>query len=704
MLFVNTLHAKSSLSELRTQINNSSKSEKAKLYLKLSDHYYYANNNDSALYYAKEALLVSKLNKNDQLMLESYIELYYNYLLTSNSKEVRHSLYNAKKLAYKISDTTQICDILLNLGAFYSENSKFDSAIIHYNESRRLSDLIDYKTNTIQTLIGIGEVYYERGDFENALNNYLEASKYSEAIKDNDIKLSLLIDMGNIYGDDNQIEKAKSYYNQAKELSETINDKETLSTIYNNLATLYQEEKNYTKAQIYFEKSLEIEQSKGYKDGIAITLNNIGENYFLLKDYENAIIFLRESLTTHRHLKLETEIIYNLEVLTQIHLATGNYKQAIKCLNEGITLSKKLKIKGKRSDLLKLLAEYYNKIGNNKKAYSSMLAFNALKDSVRNDAKSTKIAQLQAKFEAVKKEKENEILRVKNQITQDKLEQEKTKSNFLYIFSILALFVIILIVTLFRSKINTHNKMKRVYGLLEDSNSKLKIMNTTKDKFFSIIAHDLRSPFNAILGFSELIKNEVKSGKDLKTIEDYNANINESAKSLFTLLENLLQWANDQRGVLEFTPIQIDLYELIQSNLTIFKLKATDKSIKLFSDIKPNTVAFGDVNMVNTIIRNLISNALKFTNENGEIFLSTISDGNFIYLSVKDTGIGISKNDQDKLFRLDGNFTTMGTKDESGSGLGLILCKEFVKKNGGKIWVESEENKGSKFIFSLKSA
>ncbi len=704
LLFVNTLYAKSSDTDLKTQINDSSKNKKVELYLKLSDQYYHANNNDSALFYAKEALIVSKLIKDDKLILKSYRELYYNYLLISDTKEIKLALTSAKKLAYKIQDTSSICDIHLNIARYFSGNSRYDSAIIHYDESKKLSELIDYKSNSVKALIGIGEIHYQRGDFESALNKYLEASKYSEAIKNNNIKLSLLIDMGNIYGDDKQFEKAKSYYNQAKEIAEQLKDENTLSVVYNNLATIYQDEHDYFKAQTYFQKSLENEQKKGNKKGVALALNNIGDNYYKIGNYEKAIVCLRESLSTHRKLNSKLEIIYNLESLSQVYLSTGNYIQAIKYLNEGIILSKKLKTKGKRSDLLKLLAEYYHKVGNNKKAYSSMLDYNALKDSVQNESRSTKIAQLQATFESVKKEKENEILRVKNQFTQEKLEQEKTKSYFLYVFSFLALSVIILIIVLFRSKVKVHNKMKRIYGLLEESNSKLKIMNATKDKFFSIIAHDLRSPFNAILGFSELIKGELKTKQNISVLKEYNEGVNEAANGLYNLLENLLQWANSQRGQLEFSPIQFDLYELVQNNLSIFKLKTADKSIKLSSNIKPGTLAYGDIHMVDTIVRNLISNALKFTEANGEVFLSAKLDNEFILLSVKDTGIGISKENQDKLFRIDSNFTTYGTNDEAGSGLGLILCKEFVNKNGGEIWVESEPNKGSRFTFSLKSA
>ena len=695
LVFTNTLYSRI--------FDDDFKNEKTEFYLNKSKQYYITNNNDSALFYAEKALVDSKSTKNDKLVLKSYFELYYNYLIVANTKEVKRSLLNAKKLAYKINDTNSICNVHFYLANCYSENSKYDSAFIHFDKSKQFSELIDYKWNTVRVLIGSGEIHYQRGDFESALNNYLEAFKYSKTITDDNIKLSLFIDMGNIYCDDKQFEKAKSYYNQAKEIAEQQKDENTLSVLYNNLAIIYQEQSDFLKAQTYFQKSLKIEQKKGNKKGVALTLNNIGDNYYKTGEYEKAIVCLRESLATHRKLNYKLEIIYNLESLSQVALKTSNYKQAFKYLNEAINLSIQLKTKGKRSDLLKLLAEYYSKIGNNKKAYFSLLAYNSLKDSLLDESRSTKIAQLQARFESVKKEKENEILRVKNKYTQEKLEQEKTKSYFLYAFSFLTLTIIFLIVIQFRSKVKVHNKMKRIYSLLEESNSKLKIMNATKDKFFSIIAHDLRSPFNAILGFSELIKEELKTKQNISILKRYNDGVNEAANGLYNLLENLLQWANSQRGQLKFSPTQFDLHELVKCNLRIFKLRTADKSIQLNSDIKPGTMAYGDKHMVDTIVRNLLSNALKFTNSNGEVFLSAKLENERILFSVKDNGVGISKENQDKLFGIDSNFTTYGTNDESGSGLGLILCKEFVNKNGGKIWVESELNKGSCFTFSLKS-
>lgn len=700
---ITSISAYARIDNVKNQIFTAQDSIKIVRYLDLSRKYYTVKA-DSAIFYSDKALQLSQNCNNKKLIFNSQLECFYNFSAISDMAKARKALNEAQAIAYTLNDSLSISRVHSCLGYHYALISKYDSAIYQYNKSLKFCKSRKDNREKINNLIGLGEVYYERGDLELALSKFVEALKFDEVQHDNNTKLSLLINMANIFSDEHQREKAISYYNQAMEIALELKADDTLSVLYNNLAIIYQDDSDYNKALIFYEKSLEIDKKSNNKAGIALILNNIGENYFKMGNTDKAILFSLESLSTNRQLQLDTEIIYNLEILSQIHLSLGNFKQAFTYLDEGIALTKKLKTRGKRSDLLKLLAQYYNKTGNNKKAYSTIIAYNALKDSIQQKSRTDKIVELQAQFDSEKKEKENEILRISNQFTQEKLAKERIRTNYLFIFSFLAFAVIILIFTLLRSKVRITNRIKIFNGKLEESNSKLKIMNATKDKFFSIIAHDLKSPFNAILGFSELIKNEVKYGKNIEIIEEYNANINESANSLFTLLENLLQWANDQRGILEFTPTQIDLYELIQSNLTIFKLKATDKSIKLFSDIKPNTVAFGDVNMVNTIVRNLISNALKFTKENGEIFLSTNQDGNFILLSVKDNGIGISKNDQDKLFRLDCNFTTIGTKDETGSGLGLILCKEFVKKNGGEIWVESEENKGSKFIFSLKSA
>ncbi|PKQ63201.1 hypothetical protein BZG02_10630 [Labilibaculum filiforme] len=689
--------------DLKEQVKICESQKNPELYLNLSKEYHKINI-DSALYFANEALRLSKLKKNYKLTILSQLELSSIHLDNGNRILSKELIDDANQIALQINDSLSISKVYYRFGSYYTTTSNYDEAIYYYNKSIDICDLIGEKETKIHNLVGIGIINWERGDLEIALNHYVDAYAIAEKIDNNNIKMTLLFNMAIIYSDEDQKEKAIAYYNHVLELANLEKRTDLLPSLYNNMAILYQNDLDYKKALVYFEKSLDIYEKMGNQSGIALVLNNIGENYFKTGDTEKAIEYLQQSLSINQQLNLETEIVYNLESLTQIYLSKGNYKEAFPYLEKGISLCEKLKIRGKKGDLLLLLGEYYNKKGDNTKAYHTILAYNSLRDSLLNESRSNKIAQLQTKFDTEKKEKENEILRVKNQFTQEKLEQEKLRTNYLFLFSFLAILVIVLIFILFRSKVKVNNRINVIVGKLEESNSKLKLMNATKDKFFSIIAHDLRSPFNAILGFSGLIKDEINTSKDIATIEEYNNAVSESAQILFTLLENLLQWANTQRGKMDFSPTSFDLHDLVQSNLNIFTLKTSDKSIKLNSDIQPNTLAYGDINMVNTIVRNLISNAIKFTPVNGEIFLSAKQEGDFIFLSVKDTGIGISKENQEKLFRIDCNYTTNGTNNEAGSGLGLILCKEFVNQNGGDIWVESEINKGSNFIFSIKSA
>jgi len=703
LLFPELLFATSILNDLRDQVEVTPDSAKTELFLKLSKQYRNINL-DSAVYFAQKALESSKLYSNKHDIVRSNLELARNHSKSGDFFRSKQSIDNALHIATQNNDSTGIGKTLHQLGTYYSSTNQYDSSAYYFNKSIKWSEKIGDKITKANNYNGLGIISWERGDLESALNNYLKAYDIADKLNNSHLKMTLLSNIGNIYADEKQSEKALSTYLQVLEMAKKENRTDFSATIFNNIAILYQNDKKYKKALSYFEQCLEIKRKLGDNQGIALSYNNIGENYFSQGNINKAINYLNKALTINRNLNLETEIIYNLETLTKIYLNTGNYSKAYKYLNESIDLSKKLNLKGKYRDLLHQLSEYYYKSGDYKKAYTTFSKFNTLKDSMQNISRSDRIAQLQTEFETTKKEKENEILRVKNQLTQEKLNKEKTLKNYLFLFFIVALALLVLIFILFRSKVKTNQQINKVNNMLEETNRQLKITNATKDKFFSIIAHDLKTPFNAILGFSELIKDEIISTKDLGMIEEYNNSVNEAAHSLFTLLENLLEWAKSQRGSLEFSPTQFDLYEMVQSNLTLFKLKATDKSIHLISDLQPKTMAYGDVNMVNTIVRNLISNALKFTNTNGEIRVSTKIEDEFIVLSVQDSGIGISKKNQEKLFRLDCNYTTSGTNDETGSGLGLILCKEFAEKNGGNIWVESEENKGSKFLFTLTSA
>jgi PAS domain S-box-containing protein len=244
------------------------------------------------------------------------------------------------------------------------------------------------------------------------------------------------------------------------------------------------------------------------------------------------------------------------------------------------------------------------------------------------------------------------------------------------------------------------SERKKAEQEIKLKNEELHKLNSEKDKFLSIIAHDLKSPFNAIVGFSELLIDKANNN-DLEEVKVFADTILKSSQRVMDLLTNLMIWSLSQTGRMNFNPEYFDLVSLIDENIQLFYDIADQKKITISREIEGNISVFADGDMISTIMRNLISNAIKFTTPGGKIILSVVKNQNEIKVSVKDTGVGISKAFVEKLFRIDENFTTRGTQNEQGTGLGLILCKEFIEKHGGIIGVESEPGKGSTFFFTV---
>lgn len=246
-------------------------------------------------------------------------------------------------------------------------------------------------------------------------------------------------------------------------------------------------------------------------------------------------------------------------------------------------------------------------------------------------------------------------------------------------------------------------RRKKAEEDLRKSEAQLRELNATKDKFFSIIAHDLKNPIGAFKNVLELLYenfDEFSKEEILEFIEP----LKESSTQLFSLLENLLIWARAQTGRIQLEFVEFNLINLIENNVSLLKLQAENKQIQLLTEIPEKLMVFADLNSINTVIRNLISNALKFTYPGGKITVSAKEQDDFALVCVEDTGMGMNEETKSKLFRIDVHHTSLGTNQEKGTGLGLIICKEFVEANGGKIWVESEEGKGSKFFFTVPLA
>jgi len=260
------------------------------------------------------------------------------------------------------------------------------------------------------------------------------------------------------------------------------------------------------------------------------------------------------------------------------------------------------------------------------------------------------------------------------------------------------------------SRVNTHIELKLSRDKILENNIQLekyqvelKQLIASKDKFFSIISHDLRGPFSGFLGLSSILAEEYDK-LEMEEIAQISISMNKAANRLFSLLENLLEWSKSQMDVLRINIEKLNIDDAITRTFYLFSTNAESKNIKLISEV-PNTIfAYADNYVINTVLRNLVSNAIKFSNENGTVKISTKEIDNKIHVYISDSGVGIDPKNQSKIFKIEEKYSTSGTKNEIGSGLGLILCKELIEKQYGTLRFESEPGKGTTFIFTLDKA
>jgi signal transduction histidine kinase len=308
-----------------------------------------------------------------------------------------------------------------------------------------------------------------------------------------------------------------------------------------------------------------------------------------------------------------------------------------------------------------------------------------------------KLLRDQIRFETEAKDTEIAALNQERSLKDDTIKKQEFVTNILVVVMALS---VILLATVYRSgqrrrQINT--LLLRHQQEMETRSEELERLNQVKDKFFSIISHDLRSPINALAGLLDLLdKGAVRPEELSKHIHELKSRFNHTR----TLLNNLLDWTLLQMDKLNLQPTRIDLQKMVDENIQLLG-SVPNKQIILHNKVRAGTIGYADSNTVNLVLRNLMTNAIKFTNDGGKVIISAVDRETELLISVEDNGVGMNDDVLKILFDKTAPYTTRGTANEKGTGLGLILCKEFVEKNGGKIFVESEEGKGSKFSFTL---
>jgi signal transduction histidine kinase len=454
-------------------------------------------------------------------------------------------------------------------------------------------------------------------------------------------------------------------------------------------------------ALFYFKAAAAINLKNGYSSWLGNNYARIADIYLLQKNQFN---LFHEYISKAIEL-FETNADWGSYVQMKHLLAQQYIQQRKMAAVEAILLQTETFIDSsltveQKAWYYKIRHNYYKAIGNTAKAYNYLLQQKIYDDSLSKMLNENADREVEARFSIHKKEQENDKLRMNNALNSQIIVRQRI---LLISFIVLAIFLIVSIILVSRS----HSKIKIAHHKLEEQNKRIEKQaealahsNASKDKFLSIIAHDLRNPFNAILGFSELLLNSDYEFTEAEK-QQFLKSINTSAEHASKLLENLLLWARSRMGKTEFEPQPVDIKGIAFECGEIAKAMADGKHIIIHQDFDNELLAFCDPAMIRTLILNLLTNAIKFTPKHGTITIAGKLVDDHVEVCVEDTGVGISADILGKLFKLNHHVVMPGTESEYGTGMGLLLCDEFIKKNNGKITVFSEENKGSRFCIEL---
>lgn len=627
--------------------------------------------------------------------------------------------------------------------------SHADSSYLFAKEAANLSKKLNDSSLLIKSLNAEGEAKNALYQFNDAISIYEDVATLSRDTKDSLSLWNGINDIGQIYESKKDYVNALKFYVEALRIAEKYNIKERIAKSNSNIAIILKNQKNYREAIKYLQQSLSIWQDLKNSTYATETAVNIAGNLALMGDYDKSLEYLFQSEKYAAAIK-DTNLISNITISianiyslkSEIRKSETYYLKAValkKALNdnEGLAIiynnmyifyvnnsnyikgeeyaklalakSKELKLQNIEMSSCKGLSFIYSKQKRFEDAYIFQKRFISLKDSLFSIQKSEQLTEIITKYEAEKKEQQIKILERENQLNEIEIRHKKFERNYLAGGIVLLILLFILILRAYREKNRINIILNEKNILIEqqkedlsNQNLELNRVNSTKDRLFSIIAHDLRSPMNSMEGLSDIIRQLLKTGKTEK-IDAITLHIDNTVNRLNSLLDNLLSWSLSQINGLHVNKEEIHLKSAILYSVEVQRSALNSKKIELNIDIDDATKVYADQNMLRTVIRNLIGNAIKFTPTGKDITISAYSENRLVHISVKDSGVGIASEKLNTIFEISGTKISAGTDGEKGTGLGLTLCRDFVALNNGSINIKSENGKGTEVCFSLPS-
>lgn len=547
------------------------------------------------------------------------------------------------------------------------------------SDSKLIAASLRYKGNGLRS----------KGQLSEAIGVYLEAARYIEGSQNSGDIGVIYVDLADLYAIQNNFNTSKKYYLQSIEAFKLQKDSIKLASALLNTGELFRAEKKYDSAIVFFQRSKSIFNTINHPVASAYNLGNIGLVMAEQGRHAQAEKNINDALEILQAVGHHSAISVYQKSLADIYEERGEYEQALKYARKSLSLGAAHDLKEQIRDASLKLSELYKLAGDSDEAYVYLKQYITYRDSINNEETIRKMADLRTEYEVNKKQIEVDLL------------SEQAKLNRIITWSAIFIIALLLVLTMallkiYRIKDRAVRIVRQRRRVIADQRNKLDEVNKTKDRFFSIISHDIRGPINNFQGISVLI-NSLADSEDVDGLRQLGSMMEDSAKEVSSLLDNLLEWALSQEGKIPYHAEPISLRELCQTNLAIMLNMALAKQVDLTGDSLVDVKVFADKNSVSTIIRNLLSNAIKFTPEKGTVELKIEEVNGEGLITVKDNGIGIPQDKLDNLFSLKGERSRWGTKGEKGIGLGLMLVHEFVELNHGRIEVESEEGIGTTF-------
>jgi len=630
-----------------------------------------ANRNMAAIYiirgksreglvYAEKAL--EHINKTDNIFQKGKI-LNLLGIIHRDIKNYRKSLeYQDQSLQIfrQLKDTFELAGNLNNLGLIYKQLGNREEALRIYLEVFEIEQKQKNAFGISRTSNNLATIYHEMGKFKLAESMFILSIKTAQSAGNKQFEAASIHGLGLLYQQNNLLDKAIVEYKKAIIINREVGFYEFLGNNLVQLAAVYETCGNYKEAYTTFNDALEVFKSINSPWQQAVALNGMSVQQRNLKNYLKA-----RELAEKAH--MISDSLKDIDALALIHF--NLYK-----------IDKETGLPGQALDHLE---EYL-----------------VLYDSIKTNENSQLLEEIQTRYEVKNIEADNSRLKSENLYQQQVIKIQRYAAAGIVLVLVL-ISVLAVAISLGRKRLRRVNdELTRKNEEMLKQSELLHASNATKDKLFSIIAHDIRNPFAALLNLSEMLNEEVDTA-DKETLRFYANNIHQSAGNTFQLLDNLLYWSKSQRGTIELRPEECNLNNMTAEVFSTAQAGALENNISLNNDISPKTSLKTDKTLLRIILGNLIGNAVKFNNPGGSITVSSSTEKEDIIIRVKDTGKGIAPERLKQLFDKEESVQPSGSRTKNGTGLGLILCRDFVEKLGGNIQIASEVGKGTEFTIRL---